>query len=82
MTRSADGSKMKMTMDEAFEKWRIKRFGAHPYPIDAYTYFGVGWKAGAAEAERWRAALQSIVNQGSRDAIIVKIARRALEPKP
>ena len=34
------------TMDEAFEQYRTEKFGAYSeYPIDAYTYFGAGWKA-------------------------------------
>lgn len=34
------------TMDAAFEQYRTEKFGAYSeYPIDAYTYFGAGWKA-------------------------------------
>ena len=33
-------------MDEAFQKFRAKHFGAYQaYPVDAYTYFCSGWKA-------------------------------------
>ena len=37
-------------MNEAFEAYRAKMFGAYTaYPVDAYTNFCVGWKA-AVEA--------------------------------
>jgi len=35
-------------MDKAFEEWRKKKWGAHPYPVDAYTFFCAGWKAALA----------------------------------
>ena len=48
MTQQADGQ-----MDAAFERFRTERFGAYAqYPIDAYSYFGAGWKARDAEIDR------------------------------
>lgn len=33
-------------LDDAFEKYRKAHFGAYAaYPVEAYTYFAVGWKA-------------------------------------
>lgn len=41
-----------MTMDEAFERYRAKKFGAWAeYPLDAYTHFCAGWKAAEDEAD-------------------------------
>jgi hypothetical protein len=40
-------------MLEAFEKYRIEKFGAYdPYPLDAFTHFAVGYRAAASQDAR------------------------------
>lgn len=48
-------------LNEAFETFRTNNFGTYEaYPVDAFTYFGCGWKVRDVELAQLRGALTQI----------------------